>query len=262
MNSGNNLNTTRIGNPENPPLIFLHGFMGSSRDWLDIIKHLANDYYCIAVDLPGHGKSDIQPGITFDVLVNMLENLLDELQLEAVSAVGYSMGGRIALDWFMKKPQRFKKLLLESATAGIENPDEKSARVQQDMLLAKLINQKSLSNFLNDWYGLELFAGIQSHKNYKTLIERRLENKPEKLAMALHAFSTGLQDSWWSELSTAAIPCLLICGGQDKKYFEIMSEMKRRNPNFEMVVFENCGHNVHFEDPIRFAEHLVRFLSL
>jgi len=48
------------GSSRNFPLLFLHGFMGSSFEWMEIIINLKKSCYCLALDLPGHGKTEIK----------------------------------------------------------------------------------------------------------------------------------------------------------------------------------------------------------
>lgn len=88
-----------------PTLLFLHGFLGTGRDWLPIMKALSSSFRCIAVDLPGHGLTDVlnqhqntgDMSISMKVVSDALLNLLDKLMLTCVVPIGYSMGARIAL---------------------------------------------------------------------------------------------------------------------------------------------------------------------
>ena len=45
------------GDKSNPPVVCLHGFLGSGEDWISVMDSLAEEFYCVAVDLPGHGDS-------------------------------------------------------------------------------------------------------------------------------------------------------------------------------------------------------------
>jgi len=54
------------GNPDESIVVFLHGFMGSSNDWKQVISFLKKDFYCIALDLPGHGKTPIKENLSFE----------------------------------------------------------------------------------------------------------------------------------------------------------------------------------------------------
>lgn len=262
MNRHSDLHYICRGEQNNPPVVFLHGFMGSSADWNQVIELLIREFYCIAIDLPGHGKSPISADTNFENLIENLDSLIESLSLKNPAVVGYSMGGRIALNWIVNFPGRFARIVLESATAGIENPQERSERIQQDLQLAKRLENEPFQDFPDEWYGLPLFGRIKYHKDYKELVKGRLKNSPGNLALALNAFSTGKQKSLWPHISKLAIPGLLICGQEDNKYVQIMTELNKLNNHFDITIFKNCGHSVHFENPIRFAEHLVQFLSL
>ena len=50
----------QFGDPKNPTLLFTHGFMGDADDWDLIISKLTNQYFCISIDLPGHGQSSLE----------------------------------------------------------------------------------------------------------------------------------------------------------------------------------------------------------
>jgi len=92
---------------QNNVLLFLHGFLGSSEDWIPIMKSLSRSAKCISVDLPGHGKSKIQSrngvnameyvSLSIDVVAAVLSQLIDKVAPGKVTLVGYSMGARMAL---------------------------------------------------------------------------------------------------------------------------------------------------------------------
>jgi isochorismate synthase / 2-succinyl-5-enolpyruvyl-6-hydroxy-3-cyclohexene-1-carboxylate synthase / 2-succinyl-6-hydroxy-2,4-cyclohexadiene-1-carboxylate synthase / o-succinylbenzoate synthase len=97
------LKSLSTGHMQNNIVIFLHGFLGTSEDWAPIMKSLSKDAHMISVDLPGHGKSQVQTKQEFSLSVETISRLLlklvDEISTEGqgVIVVGYSMGARIAL---------------------------------------------------------------------------------------------------------------------------------------------------------------------
>ena len=88
-----------IGNPDKPPILFLHGFMGNIDEFDEAIKLLSDDFCYLKVDLPGHGKTQVLGGDGYYMMANTahaLINLLDELKIAKCFLIGYSMGGRLA----------------------------------------------------------------------------------------------------------------------------------------------------------------------
>lgn len=92
---------------QNNVVMFLHGFLGTSEDWIPIMKAISGCARCIAVDLPGHGRSKMQdqtgngtaeePCFSIEVVADILCKLLCSITPGKVTLVGYSMGARIAL---------------------------------------------------------------------------------------------------------------------------------------------------------------------
>ena len=96
--------------------------MGNSHEFDEAIQLLSDKFYCLTVDLPGHGKTQVLGGDEYYKMANTahaLINLLDELKIIKCFLVGYSMGGRLALYLTLHFPQRFPKVVLESASPGL-----------------------------------------------------------------------------------------------------------------------------------------------
>ena len=75
------------GKKENPTLVFLHGFLGNVDDWTETISYLKENYYCICVDLPGHGHSvpaspPLQDGFAY--CHRLIKSALDDLQISNI----------------------------------------------------------------------------------------------------------------------------------------------------------------------------------
>jgi 2-succinyl-6-hydroxy-2,4-cyclohexadiene-1-carboxylate synthase len=172
------------------------------------------------------------------------------------------MGGRIAMYFALKYPHHISKLILESASPGIENSDERESRRQNDLKISERLRTEPITDFLNDWYDQPLFSGIKNHTNDAALLERRKKNDPVLVAKALDSFSVGRQPYLMNQLAKLKIPVSLICGENDPKYCALMKQIKQQNPHFSLKIFKNNGHTIHFENPVLFANHLLQFLSL
>src|ERR671921_237564 len=98
MRLPDNLNYEVSGDRRSPAVLFLHGFMGSSADWREVMAALGDRAFCVAADLPGHGASLglSTEAYTIEGSARAVINTLDRLEVEHPVVVGYSMGGRRA----------------------------------------------------------------------------------------------------------------------------------------------------------------------
>jgi len=197
------LNYTRSGDTRRPVVLFLHGFMGSSADWREVTAALGGRYHCFAVDLPGHGASLGLPpeNYTIEGTTRALLALLDELNVDRPTVVGYSMGGRLALYLALRHPERCAGLFLESTSPGIESAAERQARRDADEERAKRLESGDFEDFLADWYRQPLFASLSRHEGLvETMIEARSHNDPGELVRSLRGMGLGSQPSLWGHL--------------------------------------------------------------
>jgi len=254
------------GDPLKPAVLFLHGFMGDKRDWDDIINRISDDFYCIAIDLPGHGQSNYTDLLKdlrdFNTLSLAINNLLSALHIKMINPVGYSMGGRIAQHFALKYPSRIDKMILESSSFGIKNKNEREIRLKADKTLSARLKTEDFEDFLDQWYNQSVFGRLKNHPRYQEMFKRRLSNDPLPLSQALEDFSVGRQSFLQHELSELKTSILLICGGKDVKYYQQLTDAAIKNRVYKCIVIDDCGHNTHFEKPNLFAEHLREFLSL
>ena len=250
------------GSPGQPPLCFVHGFMGSSQDWTPIVEALSDEAYCLTVDLPGHGQSLNRPSHLYSMegATQALADVLDDAGIDRCSLVGYSMGGRVALYFSLFHPGRVNRLVLESTSPGLPTAEERDERRSLDEERARRI-QEDLPGFLEEWYRLPLFASLDRHGLIEDMVATRGENDPDEIARALRGLSPGAQPSLWERLCNLTVPTLLLTGALDDKYTCVTERTAQRIDTAERVVVPKAGHNVHAERPQAFLAQLVRFLD-
>lgn len=250
------------GNREKPLILFLHGFMGDCYEFQEAIS-LLNDQFCyLTIDLPGHGKTKVLGSEECYMMPNTAQaliNLLDQLNVKECFLVGYSMGGRLALYLTLHFPQRFSKVVLESASPGLKTEGERIERIQRDLELAKKLEKNNFDEFLLNWYNQPIFASIKRHEGFDNLMKNRLQANPFELAKSLRYMSTGLQPSLWEKLKGNNNNLLLLVGEYDKKFIAINSEMARFNSSAKLEIVSHCGHNIHFENSRIFVENISSF---
>jgi 2-succinyl-6-hydroxy-2,4-cyclohexadiene-1-carboxylate synthase len=261
---GADLNHEISGDRRSPAVLFLHGFMGSSADWREVVAEIGERTFCIAVDLPGHGASSAmsQDTYTMEGATRAVIETLDGLEVVRPVVAGYSMGGRLALNLALRYPERCAGLFIESASPGLESASERAARRAADESKAERLESGDFEAFLRDWYAQPLFAPLVRDEDllHRT-IEARRRNDPGELARSLRGMGTGSQPSLWEELESLAVPALAIAGELDEKYAALSSRMAGINPRIESVIVSGAGHTVHAETPARYASLLGRFVD-
>ena len=258
------LNHSLSGDPETPAVLLLHGFLGSAADWKGVAEALEKDFYCVSVDLPGHGASPGLPpeSYTMEGTAQSLRVILDGLNLGQAAVVGYSMGGRLALYFALRHPERCSGLFLESASPGLEDAESREARCRADEVKAARLESGDFEEFLKDWYRQPLFASLaRNERLLRETIESRRRNEPEELARSLRGMGTGRQPSLWGELDGLSVPTMAVAGELDEKFVGIGRRMEAESPAVRFVSVRGAGHNVRAEAPSAYIGLLQGFLE-
>ncbi|HEY9641128.1 MAG TPA: 2-succinyl-6-hydroxy-2,4-cyclohexadiene-1-carboxylate synthase [Coleofasciculaceae cyanobacterium] len=252
------------GRSDHPAILFLHGFLGNCYEFDQVMSLLADQFYCLAVDLPGHGKTqtlDADRGYSMPHTAQGLIQFIEVLNIQPCFLVGYSMGGRVSLYLTLHFPTYFLKVVLESASPGLKTQAEQSKRMQRDLKLAHQLETEDFSSFLAQWYTQPLFASLRSHPNFEQILKQRLDNDPWQLAKSLRHLGTGYQASLWEACQHTTVCTLLLVGELDEKFVQTNAEMARLSRCMTLRIVEQCGHNIHFEKTSVFSQYVQRFLE-
>lgn len=267
MSSGvrTKLHYETTGDLANPAVFFLHGFMGSNRDWQYVIDALVAEFFCVAIDLPGHGQSvNLQDDevYTIEGAAGLGAHVLDEIGIREAHVVGYSMGGRLALYFALHFPERCRDVVIESASPGLRHEADRAARREVDEVRARRLETEEYAMFMEDWYRMPMFASLERHEGLlERLITTRMRNSPNELARSLRTMGTGSQPSLWSELEEIKVSMLAVAGALDGKYVEIAERMSVLTPMIRTAIISNAGHNVHAEYPAIYIDLVREYLT-
>lgn len=243
-------------------IVFLHGFTGSNRDFLAIPDSLISNYRCLIPDLPGHGQTQVlENEISFNTAgqVALLEEWLDSLNQSKFHLFGYSMGGRLALQFAVKNYHQLHSLILVSTTAGIDEV-MRIARTKADNQLAEKILNSNPVDFLTAWLTQPLFKEIANSQDITKEVIRRLPLQPSGLACSLKYFGSGVMPAVWHQLTNIKTPTLVIAGSKDHKYLELASKLVALIENSTLKVLPT-SHAPLIESPPLLWKQVAEFLN-
>jgi 2-succinyl-6-hydroxy-2,4-cyclohexadiene-1-carboxylate synthase len=227
-----------------PTLVLLHGFTHTGASWGPVLQELGESYRGTAPDIRGHGSASDRTPVTLEAVLGDI----DAAAPERFTLAGYSMGGRIALQFAIAHPARVERLVLIGASPGIADPVEREARRGADDQLAGEVERSSIEQFAERWATAPILAG-QPAKIAEAAREDRLRNHPVGLARALRGLGTGAVPSLWDRLGELAMPITLVVGERDPKFRAIVAQMAGAIPDPTAVVVDGAGHAVHLEAP-------------
>lgn len=259
------MNVKITGQDHLPVIVFLHGFTGTVATWDEVMTELEGRYRMVAIDLIGHGKTASPSEVSRYAMTEQLadlEALCTELKLMDFILVGYSMGGRIALAFTEKYPNRVKVLILESASPGLKTEEARTLRIAADLKLANRIQTEGIERFVDFWEEIPLFRSqknLSVEKNAKVRAER-LSQSETGLANSLKGIGTGSQPSYWAHIEKMMLPVLLLTGEIDEKFVAISREMRNMFPNALHETIKNVGHAIHVEKSTLFATMVEEYI--
>ncbi|MEJ7582628.1 MAG: alpha/beta fold hydrolase [Acidimicrobiales bacterium] len=237
-----------------PRLVLIHGFTQTSESWGPVAADLALDHEVVRVDAPGHGRSS---GVRADQWEGA--RLLGQAGGRA-TYVGYSMGGRLALHLALSQPGLVERLVLVSATAGIDDAGARAERREADDQLACELERSGVDTFLERWLRLPLFAGLDPAR---ADLDARRRNTVPGLSSSLRLAGTGtIEPALWDRLGSMEMPVLVVAGQQDPKVPALADRLGATSgAGATLDVRAGAGHAVPLAAPEAFVAALRSFLS-
>ncbi len=250
-----------------PAIVLVHGLANSVITWRKNVEALSRNFRVIALDLPGHGLSDM-PKVRFGLPEGaaFVASFLDELGVDRAHLVGNSMGGAVALELALARPERVASLTLADS-AGLGREISLVLRLGSLPLLGEYGRRPTLKGVRN------LVRWLVHDPNLVDEDELPLRLsylKREGSAQALLRFlRTGVglfgqrpgtrRDAMLTSLS---VPTLIVWGAQDPLFpFRQAEEAARAIPGTALHVFDACGHWPQYEHPGEFNRLLGEFVE-
>jgi 2-hydroxy-6-oxonona-2,4-dienedioate hydrolase len=237
-------------------VIFLHGLGGSIESWTNNLDSISADARVFALDLPGFGQSS-KPRISYSISFyrDFLIKFIKHVGLPKASLVGSSLGGHIACELAIARPELLDKLVLVSPAGALPRSFKASPALNRYIKVTSAHSVEEVKR--------ALFAVDKKPVNdaYARLVFERFSepNAKEAFLSALKGSSsaTRLQP----RLGRIRATTLLIWGKEDimipVKFVKPFMQMK----NCRVVMLERCGHRPHAERPLIFNEMVSGFLK-
>jgi pimeloyl-ACP methyl ester carboxylesterase len=252
------LHYSESGNGE--PLVILHGLFGSSKNWQSLARLFSQHFRVFTLDLRNHGQSFHGDEMNYAVMAEDVYRLLGHLGIDSCSLIGHSMGGKTAMLLALVHPQLVSKLVVADiapvayshAYHQLLNPimalalNKMHSRAAVDEALRKDIPDTLLRNFLLQ--NLERKAEQWRWKVNWSAIDRQIGN--------LTGFSD-LPADWKINTPTHFIR------GENSDYIDDRgeAEITAHFENATISTVKNAGHWLHAEQPEKFFQLVLEFLS-
>jgi pimeloyl-ACP methyl ester carboxylesterase len=263
------------GPKDGPPVVLLHGFLGSVIDWTNTFPALTEaGYRVIAYDRPPFGLSDKRTELNYSLqaMTDLTAGLMDELGIASAVVIGHSAGGSVAADFAVRYPERVEKLVLIAGAVGITGPSAEGGNpfaflgnIDPDSPLA----QNLIRTFFTGDFGQDMLnravsdpAAIDAELLAKR--ERGLKVKGWEGGLLAFVRDSLLPESQFDleQLREVTFPVLLIWGEGDQIVpIEVGENLAELFPNDTWITYPNVGHLPMDEATEQLNADLLEFLG-
>jgi pimeloyl-ACP methyl ester carboxylesterase len=260
-----------------PRVAFLHGLFGQGKNWTTIAKGLADGHRVTLLDLPNHGRSGWTDRVDY---LDMASVVADELAAfgEPVTLVGHSMGGKVAMQLALRRPELLRALVVVDI-APVEYPLQGGRTDDEDE------EASPFADFIAAMKAMDLDA-ISTRQDADAALAPAVRSRMVRSFLLQSLVREGLGDGggWRWRLNLDVLerdleelrrfpdpppgatfdgPVLWIAGANSHYVLpQDRSRMDELFPGTRLVRIKNAGHWVHSEQPEVFLDTVRQFLSL
>ena len=253
------LYSEEFGSEENPPLICLHGLLGSSRNWRSVAKELSSSFHVFCLDLRNHGKSFHHGDGSIQAMTSDVLHWMEQKKIKQSIICGHSLGGKIAMKLACCEPDMVESLIIVDIAPRDYPPDHHIPTL--DALLA-----------------LDL-ESITDRKLADSQLREKIPNWAFRQFLLTNLKVDGGKLSWQANLNTLrneithlsanplssedrfSKPTLLVRGGLSGYVrTEHIGLFEQYFSQFMIETVEDAGHDVHVENRAVFVSLVKSFL--
>ncbi len=253
-------------------LLMLHGLGSYAPAWKKNIEALSTSYRCIAVDLPGYGKSSKGKYTgTMRFYADAIKAFKEALNLDNVVLMGHSMGGQIATVASLAYPQDFPELILV-APAGFETFNAGEKKWFREVLTPNAVALTPVdqikANIGSNFYRMPKEAEFMV---YDRVAMRQCKDFPGYCYIIPQCVQGMVDEPVFDNLSDLKARVLVIFGAQDNlipnRFLHggttraIAESGAAQIPNAQLELVNKAGHFVHFEQSALVNELIIAYLT-
>ncbi|HBW4581635.1 TPA: 2-succinyl-6-hydroxy-2,4-cyclohexadiene-1-carboxylate synthase [Klebsiella aerogenes] len=242
------------GQPGYPWLVFLHGFSGDRDEWRTVGEAFPA-WPRLYLDLPGHGGSADIAADGFTGVSELLQATLNSYSILDYWLIGYSLGGRVAMNFACQPRAGLRGLIVEGGHPGLQDEASRQARLINDSAWAERFRREPLAQVFADWYQQPVFASLNAAQR-ESLVALRRRNNGATLAAMLEATSLARQADLRPSLQARDFPFHYLCGERDAKFRAIAQALAA-----DTHIIHHAGHNAHRDNPAAVIACLAQILA-
>jgi len=249
------LSFEELGSPDNAPLIILHGFFASSRNWRQIAEKLAARFHVYVLDMRNHGSSPHHPVMDYPSMAADLLLFIETQGLTSASLLGHSMGGKLAMWFALNHPERMDKLIVvDIAPVSYKHSFDNLIQALKELPLHEISNRKQAELLL---------ASDIPELGYRQFLLQNLI-----LKNGAYCWRVDLDIFYRMAPNIIAFPNVgqatpftgktLFLVGEDSGYVKA-DDVSTLFPDATLSVIVNAGHWLHVQQPGVFVEQVEQF---
>jgi 3-oxoadipate enol-lactonase len=246
------------GDPNSPPLVFLHGIGGAARAWRGQLETFSDRYRAMAWDMPGYGGSAPLPSVSIAALADALQDFLQQVDATKPILVGHSIGGMIVQQLLVKSPHIAGAVVLAQTSPAFGKPDGDWQKSFIDARLGPLDRGETLATLaptlVKELVGDDPdVSGMEIARDCMACVP---DTTYRATMLALMGFDLR------NALKEIAVPTLVLSGSKDNNApAPMMAKMASYIPSATFVELDGVGHLANLERPGAFNAALDSFLK-
>lgn len=253
LSTGVDMQYAEQGDASGTPVIFLHGYTDSWYSYEKVMHLLPPSIHGFALSQRGHGLSSCpKHGYAPADFAADVAAFMDQLHIPSAIIAGHSMGSLIAQRFAIDHPERTKGLVLVGAIACFKN----NPGLLEFCEVVEKLEDPVDSAFVCEFQKSTLAGELDEAELNRYVSESR--RVPARVW--IEAMKGMMPADYLSELKKVNVPALIVYGNKDMIIpLRDQEELATAIRNVQLVIYQNAGHGLHWEEPERFANDLLAF---
>ncbi len=246
-----------LGGAGHPPLVILHGLLGSSRNWQTAGADLAGNFRVCALDLRNHGRSPQADEMTYEAMMDDVLGWLDAQSITKATFLGHSLGGKVAMLLACRHPGRVTRLIV----VDIAPKDYALSAHRAEFTAMNALDLGRLNSRAEAEREFEMLVPKWAMRKFLATNLERADDGRWRWQINLPALTRSLPEIEKNPLATGdryAGETLFILGGKSR-FVEAQDHEKIRQyfPQARIETVAEAGHNPHMDEREAFVRTII-----